>query len=208
MRKARFALALLSAIIIVAFDVSAQDKPKPDGKAPTTTLKVQVTISEHEGEKKIVNLPYTFFLVAAQELHNSAVTKVRMGSRVPVATGSFQSSGAGTGAVNPLVNTQFQYIDVGTNIDARATTGEDGRFNLTLDLERSWVEGEFLLPGEKQTTASGDANSREFRQPIIRQFRTELSLPIHDGQTIQSTQATDPLSGKILTITVTLNAVK
>lgn len=207
MRKARFALALLSAIIVAAFSVSAQDKPKPDGKIPTTTLKVQVTITEHEGEKKVVNLPYTFFIVASQELHNSPVTKVRMGSRVPVATGSFQAS-TGTGSVNPLVNTQFQYIDVGTNIDARATTGDDGRYDLTLSLERSWVEGELLLPGEKQTTASVEANSLTFREPIIRQFKTELSLPIHDGQTIQSTQATDPLSGKVMTITVTLNAVK
>jgi len=208
MKKTLFAAALLSAIMVAASNVSAQDKPKPDGKVPTTTLKVQVTITEHEGEKKIVNLPYSFFIVASQEIHNSPVTKVRMGSRVPVATGSFQSSGAGTGNVNPLVNTQFQYIDVGTNIDARATTGDDGRYDLTLNLERSWVEGEFLLPGEKQTTTPGDVNSLAFRQPIIRQFKTELSLPIHDGQTIQSTQATDPLSGKILTITVTLNAVK
>jgi len=29
-----------------------------------------------------------------------------------------------------------------------------------------------------------------------------------DGQTIQATQAADPLSGRVLTITVTLNVVK
>ena len=48
--------------------------------------------------------------------------KLRIGDRVPVATGSFQAgvgvgSTAGTGFVNPLVNTQFQYIDVGVNVD-------------------------------------------------------------------------------------------
>src|SRR3989441_9506093 len=43
--------------------------------------------------------------------------KLRVGDRVPVATGSFQAGvgvgaiGGGAGVVNPLVNTQFQYID-------------------------------------------------------------------------------------------------
>src|SRR6202042_439127 len=44
--------------------------------------------------------------------------KLRIGDRVPVATGSLRAgvgvgSTAGSGFVNPLVNTQFQYIDVG-----------------------------------------------------------------------------------------------
>jgi hypothetical protein len=43
---------------------------------------------------------------------------------------------------------------------------------------------------------------------VIRQFRTELALTMKDGQTIQSTVATDPLSGKVLTINVTMNVVK
>jgi len=40
---------------------------------------------------------------------------------VPVATGSFSSgvgsTGTGSNGISPLVNTQFQYIDVGVNID-------------------------------------------------------------------------------------------
>ncbi|HEX6878861.1 MAG TPA: secretin N-terminal domain-containing protein, partial [Terriglobales bacterium] len=41
---------------------------------------------------------------------------LKIGSRVPVATGSFQPGIGGVG-INPLVNTQFQYLDVGVNID-------------------------------------------------------------------------------------------
>ena len=37
-------------------------------------------------------------------------------SAYPVATGSFQPGIGGVG-INPLVNTQFNYIDVGVNID-------------------------------------------------------------------------------------------
>ncbi len=48
--------------------------------------------------------------------------KLKIGQRIPVATGSFQAgvgvgSAGGTGFVNPLVNTQFTYLDVGVNID-------------------------------------------------------------------------------------------
>jgi len=31
---------------------------------------------------------------------------------------------------------------------------------------------------------------------------------MRDGQTVQTTQAADPLSGRVLTITVTMNVVK
>src|SRR5579864_4906720 len=40
---------------------------------------------------------------------------LKIGDRVPVATGSFQPGIGGVG-INPLVNTQFQYLDVGVNI--------------------------------------------------------------------------------------------
>jgi hypothetical protein len=209
MKTVRF-VGVVFALILLSPHLHAQEKTVPTRKEPTTTLKMQVLIAEHEGEKKLASLPYIFFLQAGDDGHTSPWTKVRMGSRVPVATGSYQ---AGTGGntnnvVSPLVNTQFQYIDVGTNIDARALTPEEGRFELTLNLERSWVEGDVLLPGDTQSAAPGEAATHPFRQPIIRQFKTELSLTMHDGQSIQSTQATDPLSGRVLTITVTMNVVK
>ena len=196
MKKARFALTTLLALTVVALYVAAQDKPKPDSKTPVTTLKVQVTFSEQEGEKKLAILPYTFFLKAADLGPSSPWTKVRMGSRVPVATGTEKGT------------IQFQYIDVGTNIDARGLAADDGRFDLVLNLERSWVEGDVTLPSEKQTPTVGDVNSGQFKEPIIRQFKTELTLTMRDGQTIQTTQAADPLSGRVLTITVNMNVVK
>src|SRR6202167_3825219 len=44
-------------------------------------------------------------------LDNQKAT-LKIGERVPVATGSFQPGIGGVG-INPLVNTQFQYLDVG-----------------------------------------------------------------------------------------------
>src|SRR5271170_2352838 len=48
-------------------------------------------------------------------LDNQKAT-LKIGERVPVATGSFQPGIGGVG-INPLVITQFQYLDVGVNID-------------------------------------------------------------------------------------------
>src|SRR5271166_2761020 len=185
MKKAHFAFAVLLVLSVVALQAAAQDKPRADSKPPTTTLKVQVTFAENEGEKKLANLPYTFFLKAGDAGPNSPWTKVRMGSRVPVASGSDKGT------------IQFQYIDVGTNIDARGLAAEDGKFDLTLNLERSWVEGEVLVPTEKPAEAGHDASTGQFKEPVIRQFKTELTLTMRDGQTIQTTQAADPLSGRV-----------
>lgn len=190
----RLAVAALAALSVFSVVLSAQDKPKPESNKPTATLKLQVTIVEHEGEKKITNLPYTFFVRAGDGGSASPWTKLRTGSRIPVYAGK---------------DAGMQYIDVGTSIDARGIAAEDGRFDISLNLERSWVEGEVSLPSEKPAGTPVDAtNSGHFKQPIIRQFKTELTLPMRDGQTTESTEAADPGSGRILTLTVTMNVVK
>jgi hypothetical protein len=193
MRKARFVVATLAALAVITPHLFAQEKTSSASKTPQATLKMQVVITEHEGEKKLMNLPYTFFLRAGDQGSTSPWTKVRMGSRVPVHTGKEGS---------------MQYIDVGTNIDARAILADNGGFDVSLNLERSWVEGDVMVPAEKSASAPAEANSGQFKEPVIRQFRTELTQIMHDGQTIQCTQATDPLSGRILTVTVTGNVVK
>src|SRR2546430_10301661 len=37
---------------------------------------------------------------------------LKIGDRIPIATGSFSAGGVSGGGISPLVNTQFQYIDV------------------------------------------------------------------------------------------------
>jgi hypothetical protein len=190
MRKARIVLAVVGALALLCPPLLGQDKPKQDNKV---TLKLQVTFAEHEGEKKLASLPYTFFLQAAEAVPGAPWTKVRTGSRVPVFTGKDGS---------------LQYIDVGTNIDARGLASGEGRYDISLLLERSWVEGDVLVAGAKLAGSTPEAVPGQFKEPIIRQFKTELSLAMHDGQTVQTTQAADPLSGRVLTVTVTMNVVK
>ena len=45
-------------------------------------------------------------------------------------------------------------------------------------------------------------------QPIIRQFKLYSDLLMRDGQTLQGGTATDPISGRVLKIDLTVNVVK
>lgn len=192
MRKARIGLAAVATLALMCPQLFGQDKPKPESNPPQTTLKLQVTFAEHEGEKKLASLPYTFF-VQASEGRNSPMTKVRTGSRIPVYVGK---------------DGGMQYLDVGTNIDARAIDSGEGRYDVSLLLERSWVEGDVLVPAVRVAPSTTEVGAGPFKEPIIRQFKTDLSLAMRDGQTVQTTQAADPLNGRVLTITVTVNVVK
>ena len=56
---------------------------------------------------------------------------LKIGDRVPVATGSFQPGIGGVG-INPLVNTQFQYLDVGVNIEITPHVHANGEVTLKI----------------------------------------------------------------------------
>jgi hypothetical protein len=176
----------------------AQDKPKqedkPKAEALTTPVKVSVVFTEYEGDKKTKSLPYTVYVNApdASELKPQWV-KMRVGSRMPVYTGGDKVT--------------FTYLDVGTNIDARAAHLPEGHFLLNLNLERSWAEGYTLLPMQRPPEQM-DPHAGSFQEPIIRNFRSELDLKLREGQVMESTMATDPISGKVMKVEVSLSVVK
>jgi general secretion pathway protein D len=99
--------------------------------------------------------------------------KLRVGDRVPVATGSFQAgvgvgSTAGAGFVNPLVNTQFQYIDVGVNVDITPHVHSNRDISLKVSAEVSSVTGTSTIGG--------------IQQPIISQRKIEHEIRLKDGE--------------------------
>lgn len=177
----------------------AQDKPKQEDKAKaevsTTPVKATIVFTEYDGDKKTKSLPYTLYINAPDSAEFKGWVKLRVGSRVPVYTGGDKGS--------------MTYLDVGTNIDARASRTSESYFLTYLRLERSWVEGEVLVPVQKPPEATvPDPHAGSFREPIVRQFTSELDLKLRDGQTLESTMATDPISGKVLKVEVTLAVVK
>jgi general secretion pathway protein D len=99
--------------------------------------------------------------------------KLKIGDRIPIATGSFQA-GVGVGAVgtaglvNPLVNTQFQYQDVGVNIDMTPRVHPNHDVSLKIKIEVSSVTGTSTIGG--------------ISQPIISQRVVEHDIRLGDGQ--------------------------
>lgn len=204
MNRAIFALlfctfvGLHSPVVAQEKAKSEEGEKKSESKKEATELRVMVVFTEYEGEKKISSLPYTL-LVAAPEGRRGEKSSIRMGLRVPIVTGSFKS-----GSESPVVNQQFTYIDLGSNLDGWASKEDNGRFDLHLNLERSSAYSSG--GGQKGNAVTG--NEVLSSQPVILQFKTEADLLVRDGQTIQSTLATDPVSGRVTKVEVTVSIVK
>ncbi len=201
MRKAGISLVVLLFGVLSPF-CSAQDKPKADdsqrAEVRTTPVKVQIIFTEFEGDKKVKSLPYTLYINAPDapewKSGGSGFVKLRVGSRVPIYTGG------NTGSMT--------YLDVGTNIDARSAYAGDGRLLIYLNIERSWVEGGVSVPVAKSDGSAAETSSGHFQEPIIRNFRSELDLKLREGQSVESTMATDPIGGKVFKVDVSFTMVK
>ena len=97
--------------------------------------------------------------------------KLRVGDRVPIATGSFQAGLGATstaGVINPLVNTQFQYQDVGVNIDITPRIHLNREISLKVVVEVSSVTGSVNIGG--------------INQPIISQRKIEHDVRLKEGE--------------------------
>jgi hypothetical protein len=191
MKKAALGMSL-AILVFSGQRLWSQEKGKSEATSKSTEVekivtpvRVQVVFTEYEGERKISSLPYTL-LVNADD--RGPVAAVRMGLRVPI-------------EVNP---NQITYQDVGTNLDGHAEKADNGRFLLRLNVEKSSV----YAPSASEKPASVGGSEIANKQPIVQQFRTQVNLLIRDGQTIQSTVATDPVTGRTLKVDVTLNVIK
>ncbi|MFZ1972075.1 MAG: hypothetical protein WAU89_04470 [Candidatus Acidiferrales bacterium] len=95
---------------------------------------------------------------------------LKIGQRVPVATGSTQAAaGVGAGSsVASLVNTQFQYIDVGVNIEAQPRVHPDGSVSMKLSVEVSSVANYQNIGGVSE--------------PVISQRKIEHEVRLQNGE--------------------------
>ncbi|MGH9513309.1 MAG: cohesin domain-containing protein [Terriglobales bacterium] len=92
---------------------------------------------------------------------------LKIGERIPIATGSFQPGIGGVG-INPLVNTQFQYTDVGVNIDITPKVHADGDVTLKIVMDVSAVDSFQNIGG--------------ISQPVIGQRKIEHEVRLREGE--------------------------
>ena len=115
------------------------------------------TITELEQDKPLGTQHVSMILVSGQR------TTMKLGSKVPVITGSYNPNSAPSG-----VQTQFQYLDVGVNIDMTPTVHYDREISLKLKIEVSSQNGSVTIQG--------------VTEPIISQRVAEQVIQLKDGE--------------------------
>jgi general secretion pathway protein D len=92
---------------------------------------------------------------------------MKIGEKIPIATGSYQT-GAATAVVSSLVNTQFQYQDVGVNIEMTPTVHYDHDVTLKIKIDVS--------------TQSGSVNISGVTEPILSQRVVDQVIRLREGE--------------------------
>lgn len=139
---------------------------------PSHSYRVDFTISETDAGKKINARHYSIVLIPGDR------REVKIGSKVPV----------------PMLpgSVQFQYMDVGTNIDCRLLEAGD---DVSLDVHSDFSN---LAPAEEQHSP----------QPIVRQIRIHGDPLAAIGKTVVVGMVDDPTSTRQFQLEATVNRLK
>jgi general secretion pathway protein D len=98
---------------------------------------------------------------------DNAKASLKIGDKVPTASGSFQPGIGGVG-INPLVNTQFQFLDVGVNVDITPKIHGLDEVSLHVEMDISNVRDHVDLGG--------------ISQPVIGQRKGTFDVRMRQGE--------------------------
>jgi general secretion pathway protein D len=96
---------------------------------------------------------------------------MKIGEKIPIATGSYGGGGVGTGAlggISSLVNTQFTYQDVGVTIEMTPTIHFNRDVTLKIKIE--------------DTSQNGSVTISQVTEPIIAQKTIEQVIRLREGE--------------------------
>jgi hypothetical protein len=145
-------------------------------------VKLQVVISRFQGEKKIASAPYVLS-------SGDGPASLRVGVQVPLMYASKDAPG------------NVVYKSVGNNLDCRTDPIDDDRYKVACTIEQS-----ALYPSDTPTAPrAGDTG---LLPPLLRNFTSQATVYLRDGQTTQYTAATDPVTGEVVKVDITLEAAK
>lgn len=182
MKKLLFVAVMISVLAGISFaQDTTKDAPKETPKAekpaetgPLGAYKLDFVFREVQDGKTVNTRSYMMIL----EDNRNSWGEVKIGSRVPVVTGS-----------NPNA---WQYLDVGTNINCRISN----RIQRPLVPLNCTVEvSSFSLPEQKPT--AGGAN------PVINQIKSNVPAVVAEGKQTVITTIDDPNSTRRYEIALT-----
>jgi general secretion pathway protein D len=182
-------------VVDIAVMQVSRDKLHNLGITPPTSASVQLQSNASSSSSstsinlnKLANLNATDFTAtissaSANALLSDSATRIiqnpqlrsvdgqkaslKIGDRVPTATGSSQSGVSGI-AVSSLINTQFQYLDVGVNVDVTPHIHPNGEVTLKISMDVSSVTSYVTIGG--------------IQEPVIGQRKVEHEIRLKDGE--------------------------
>jgi hypothetical protein len=191
MKNMKYLAGSIAALMIMAAIAKAQ--APQDNSKDTTPLQVTIIFNEYDGTKRVSTLPYQ---MACNANPHQDTSSLRLGLRVPIAAGSFGKD---------QTNVQYTYQDVGTDIDCHATAAPQGGFLVGLGLKRNVV----YPPNESPKPTEWTPGSPLTDRPIFGGFEANVkNLLLRDGESVQAATATDPVSGHVWKVDVSLKAGK
>jgi hypothetical protein len=176
----RTSLALAAAALLMAHGpVQAQDS--------RSLYKVEFSIHDGTGAAAKVRR-YTLVTAANQK------ATFKVGNRVPVATGAFQPGVGGVG-VNPLVNTQYTYLDIGVDIDC-VVSELSGKLGLHGKIDISSI-----MQHEAASQTATPPN------PTVGQTKLELDTSVEPGKPAVVAAIDDPETMRHFQVEATITRV-
>jgi hypothetical protein len=165
----RFAFACAALLAAAAAPIGAQDKN-------ASVYKVEYRIRDGSDTAK-AGRRYTMLC------DTTGKGTFKVGDRIPVASGSFQPGVGGVG-VNPLVNTQFTYLDIGVNIDTTVRERlNETRVELSANIDMS------TLVEHKQA-----AGSAVMSNPTVAQMKIVVNALVTPGKPTVVASIDDPVT--------------
>ncbi len=175
MRKAGTFLFLIL-VMNSSHYLAAQDSAATDQKGASASMHEGATKDDEHYYKLLFRVvttggdgsssssrTYSQLITADHTGRNGRPSEIRTGDKIPVVTGS-------SGADN--VNTQFQYLDIGTEIDILNATDNGGELQAFVTAKVSSVA----------TVKPADQNPALGHQPVIRECKWDSKVTVQIGK--------------------------
>jgi hypothetical protein len=173
---------LLTILLVLTAMASGQAQDNPGNYKPTGVYNVKFVVSELENGKVTNQRVYTVMM------REDRKASLKTGNRVPIATGSY-TPGSSAAA------TQFQYLDVGFNVDCLISERE-GKLDMDIDADLSG-----MVPPEGNVPTVGN-------NPVLRQVRQNVRTSLPEGKPTIVTSMDDVSSKKTVQLEVTVTKIK
>lgn len=182
-------LAIVLALTFVSATAApAQEQGNAPGPDAVVPLSVEVTISRYRGDEPVGSVPYMLSVTAG-----SGSSSLRFDDQVPVPVGP--PIVGPDGVSQPM---SFNYREVGTQIECAARTLGGGRYEVTVVIAESFIDGDDRTPADALVSYA----------PVYRSFRSDNTLVLRDGQSSQYAAAADRLGDETIRVDVTLTVLE